>query len=70
MASKTKRPYNDQAVGKTSGIALRYGNGCKQHPNCFTCPFPDCRFYINGHNSQPMNHGYLQQFLGEIDLPL
>jgi hypothetical protein len=21
-----------------------YGNGCHQHDNCFTCPFPDCSF--------------------------
>jgi len=21
---------------------LPYGNGCKHHPDCFSCPFDDC----------------------------
>ena len=23
-------------------------NGCHHHPDCFTCPFPDCRLHQTG----------------------
>ena len=29
------------AQGRKADI-LPYGNGCKLHPDCFTCPIPDC----------------------------
>lgn len=33
--------YNDV------GIFYRDGMGCELHSNCFTCPYPDCRFQHN-----------------------
>lgn len=34
----SKRPYITHRGG-----GLRYGNGCIKWPDCFTCPFPECR---------------------------
>ena len=28
-------------------LYFRLGNGCSDHQNCFTCPFPDCIWMNN-----------------------
>lgn len=31
---------------------MLYGRGCKYHPDCFTCLFPDCKVTTNLYYSQ------------------
>lgn len=38
------------AQGRKVGM-LPYGNGCKLHPSCFTCPLPDC-VWLQGMNKE------------------
>lgn len=37
---------NDKVVRVKPG-EFAYGLGCKRHPNCFNCPFPDCQWSSN-----------------------
>lgn len=32
---------------------LLHGNGCNLHPNCFTCPYPDCVVSYDGTKLNP-----------------
>ncbi len=29
-------------VSELVKVKLKYGNGCKAYPDCFSCPFGDC----------------------------
>lgn len=40
-ASKQKKRNGYPFYEVKDGV-LPYGNGCLKHPDCFTCPFPDC----------------------------
>lgn len=46
-----------------TGIHLAYGNGCRHHDDCFTCPYPPdgCKYDY----SRGMSRKRIQKLFGE-----
>ena len=44
LAGKKKKTEHSLFKPNDMGIFYRDGMGCRQHENCFTCPFDRCKF--------------------------
>jgi hypothetical protein len=36
------KSHHIQKYYNSAGIYFQHGLGCSKHPDCFSCPFPDC----------------------------
>lgn len=60
------------AQGRRMGM-LPYGNGCRLHPDCFTCPLPEC-VWLEGTNREKqqrlinLERPFLERVLGQEEV--